>query len=102
MSFFWNLVYVVQILLSLLYITLIIALIRKYMVTLGNSRIRTWYAALAISIILQRYLVFLIWSPHIVPLLALLTEYADLSNTTDGKITTGYGDLFLAQIAMQM
>lgn len=47
-------------------------------------------------------MVFLIRSPHIVSLFALLTEYADLSDATDGKITTGYGDLFLTQIAMQM
>lgn len=53
-------------------------------------------------LVYYRDLAFLIWSPHIVPLLALLTEYADLSDATDGKITTGYGDLFLAQIAMQM
>lgn len=45
---------------------------------------------------------FLVRSPHIVSLLVLLAEHADLSDATDGKITTGYGDLLVAQIAMQM
>lgn len=57
---------------------------------------------LTISIILTEISFFLVWSPHIVPLLALLAEYADFSDTTDGKIAAGYGDLFVAQIAVQM
>lgn len=47
-------------------------------------------------------LFFLIRSPYIVSLLAFLAKYADLSDTTDGKIATGYSDLFLTQIAVQM
>lgn len=55
-----------------------------------------------ISIILTEIFSFLIRPPHIVSLLALLAEDANLSDATDGKIATGYCDLFLAQIAMQM
>jgi len=47
-------------------------------------------------------LFFLVRPPYIVSLLALLAEYADLSDAADGKIATGYSDLLLAQIAVQM
>ena len=45
---------------------------------------------------------FLVWSPYIISLLAFFAKYADFSNTTDSKIATGYSDLFLTQIAVQM
>lgn len=44
----------------------------------------------------------LIRPPHVVPLLALLTEHADLSNAADGEIAAGYSDLFLADVTMQV
>lgn len=47
-------------------------------------------------------LLLLIRSPYIVPLFALFPEHADLSDAADGEVATRYGDLFLAQIAVQM
>lgn len=41
-------------------------------------------------------------SPYVVPLLVLLPEHADLPDAADGEIAAGYGDLLLAQIAVQV
>lgn len=61
---------------------------------------------LALSLFLSPFflflLLFLVRSPHIVPLLALLTEHTDLPDAADGEIAAGNGDLLLAQITVQM